>query len=131
MKKIIIYCIEDNKTGERYIGKTSTSLSQRIAKHKSRDNSTRSRPIIERGDYNFFEFATFLKGDADLFEKEIINYYDCVNKKTIGAGATERQKLNQKKYIANSPTILCECGRETKKYNLWRHKLTKVHLNGL
>ena len=66
---MIIYEIVCNQTGERYIGSTKLKLNKRMWGHRRKSNTTISKQIIIRGDYqvNIIE-------DGD-FGKEREQYY--------------------------------------------------------
>ena len=59
VRKVIIYEIVCNITGERYIGSTIDSLNRRMTVHNSKNKRCSSKIIIQRGDYNVNELESF------------------------------------------------------------------------
>lgn len=77
-----IYEIVCNITGERYVGSTTLSLSQRKANHNQSHNTTASRPIIDRGDYSVNLLENYpCNNSIELRQKEREWYerLECVN----------------------------------------------------
>jgi hypothetical protein len=78
-----IYKIVCNETGEQYFGSTTQSLSSRLYCHKQKTNPTKSKPIIERGNYNIIlceEFPCENKEQLNSRERKWIEENECVNR---------------------------------------------------
>ena len=137
----IIYCIECNITGEKYIGSTIQKLSDRIKCHCcTKYNNYRSRQIIDRNDYKYYILEEL--GDLDkkaIEDKEaehIRNTEKCVNRQ-IPNRSTKQWKLDNiekwRKYdreYKSTPTK-CECGAMSTIGTLARHRKTKIHTKRL
>lgn len=147
-----IYELVCNKTGLRYIGKTSIDLRRRLSVHKYDYNSwlngakkgkCTSGLILENGDYTINALEIVPK-DVNIFERE--GYYqstlECVNKNKSNGNASplnpeymsnyyreNKERIAAKAKIKNAQRSNCfHCGKELNKYYLPTHK-KKVHKN--
>lgn len=59
-KKITLYEIICRETGEKYIGTTARPVNKRMVQHRGAYNFTRSKGIIERGNYEVKEILSAL-----------------------------------------------------------------------
>ena len=141
VRKVIIYEIVCNITGERYIGSTIDSLNRRMTVHNSKNKRCSSKIIIQRGDYNVnelesfntkFELAQLLKEQYWMDNTENINIqraftnqkkrqkkYDTENRELIKEKRSRKRKLQV--------PINCPCGGKYKQYNKSQHFRTKKH----
>jgi hypothetical protein len=161
-----IYKIACNVTGEVYVGasksiecKTGGKKYYRLAGHKW-GNKCSSKPIIERGNYQFIVLEDNVENDL-LRDREyfyITTIKECINKNKpyiAGDGRKERncarsleayhsnpeekkQKvldyyyLNHEKIRADmNSTVACECGLSYSKGNKLRHLKSTRHINNV
>ena len=95
-----IYCIRSHQTEQLYIGSTTKTLAQRLAKHKSNMKSG-NRSVIEILQYEdaYIElielFPCNSKEELNKKEGEHIRTNNCVNKQI--AGRTLKEYLETKK----------------------------------
>jgi len=78
-----IYEIVCNLTGERYIGSTTQTLSQRLGKHRDISNVCKSKQIIDKGDYyiNLLEsYPCNNKDELRMKEREWFDKLENINK---------------------------------------------------
>jgi len=152
IRKCVIYEIVCNITGERYIGST-LNYRKRKSTHKQKDNTTESKYIILRGNFQFNEIETFnckyeltrlLKEQYYLDNTNNINKqraYTSIKKKTeyiqnyYKSNKKDRKSYNMK-YTKNnkekikeriSSIYICKCGRKIQKGNKTHHEKTKIH----
>lgn len=153
-----IYKITCNITGECYFGSTIKKPYNRLGIHKSGHNTTSSKQIIERDDYNYEVLERFYVDgakDVKLLERE--QYYitnnECVNK-TIPLSTQHdwyirnkervKDKANQyyydnrekkleyqKKHQREMGKYTCECGSVISKSNLPAHLKRQKHIKHL
>jgi hypothetical protein len=89
--KGIIYCIECNDTGDKYIGSTTTRLIERIWKHRSdvkcvdngvRNAKCKSYDMIKNNNYKYYvleELEVDTRKDLNVRERHYIENTKCVN----------------------------------------------------
>jgi hypothetical protein len=88
--KGIVYCIECNDTGDKYIGSTIKRLIERIWKHTSDanlyergiKNYCSSYPIIKNGNYKYYpleELEVETRKELGIRERHFIENTKCVN----------------------------------------------------
>jgi len=89
--KGVIYCIECNDTGDKYIGSTIRRLKERIWKHISDTNLYESgkievvctsHPIIKNGNYKYYpleELEVAARRELGIRERHFIENTKCVN----------------------------------------------------
>jgi hypothetical protein len=95
----VIYKIICNVTGEVYIGST-INLKNRMYKHKYWNN-TKSKQIIERGNYTFVvleQFEVITKLDLRKKEQEYIMNTNCVNDRNAYIDKNKYDKEYQKEH---------------------------------
>ena len=140
VRKVIIYEIVCNITGERYIGSTIRSLDERMSNHKNNQNNCESKQIINRDDYTKNELESFntkFELAQILKEQYWLDNIENINKRR----AFTNEKKYQKKYhyehkehrrIKDSmrnlkPPIKCPCGGQYKPRNKCQHFRTIKH----
>lgn len=152
MNKGTIYKIHCNITGEDYYGST-TNLTKRISKHKSKENNCSSKQIIDRGDYEFIILQEVFynnKTELHMIEADYINNNPCVNilrpyvpveeqKENIRVYQREYQKQEKFKiyaknyyhnYYASAEIKYCICGSSYKtESDRRKHEKSKKHQN--
>jgi hypothetical protein len=69
-KKITLYEIICGETGEKYIGTTEQTVASRMVQHKGAYNFTRSKQIIQRGNYEVKEILSALLCNREKKELE-------------------------------------------------------------
>jgi len=153
-----IYKIVCDTTGQVYIGSTITKrLCDRLAKHKSEYNNyiignRKYKPsnfdILKNNNYKIVLLENYsCKSKDELFskEREYIDKIECINinrptiteeerhqtnlKKDRLYKERNRQKLRDYKREVDKIKIICECGCESTKGHLSRHKKSKKHLS--
>ena len=151
-----IYKIICNITNECYYGQ-SNGKSNRLNGHTCKCNKTMSKPIIERGNYQFIIIENDIIDDILLTEREYyyITNFDCVNKTipyTINDSRVMRHRKEEKEryysnqehlqkksneyYLKNSESIsekrkvpiICECGKVYTIGNKIRHLKSICHI---
>ena len=129
IRKCVIYEIVCNITGERYIG--STISRSRKTNHKGIYNSTSSKQIISRKNYQYNKLEIFYcRYELSLLLKE--QYY-LDNLSNINQQRAITLKKHRKIEQANSRKrnmsikYLCKCGRKVRKDSKWRHEKSKIH----
>jgi hypothetical protein len=156
IRKVIIYEIVCNDTGERYIGSTIQKFNCRKNSHISKTNNTSSRKITNRENYNFnvldsfntrFELCKLLKEQYYIDNTKNINklraidlYKNFKNKynRNLYQKDKDRIKLRHKNYekenreminrrARNLIPIICPCGGKYKSYSKSKHLKTLRH----
>ena len=96
-----IYCIRSHQTEQIYIGSTTQTLAQRMAKHKNITNGCRSEQILEYQDAYIELIELFpcnSKEELNKKEGEHIRIKNCVNKNIPCRTEKERyQDIKEKK----------------------------------
>ena len=84
MNKMIIYKATNKMNGKIYIGKTTTSLKQRMSEHKRRSKSSKTgfHSAIQKYGFNNFDFEIIFECDdikiLNQKEIELISLYDTI-----------------------------------------------------
>ena len=101
----IVYILECNITGDRYIGSTMISLEERYGRHR-RDKSCVSRYIIERGNHSVRALEVVDTSDRrqlEIREQYWMDNYDCINHKRAYTSDEQRKEqvreLNRQYHI--------------------------------
>ncbi len=142
--KGVIYCIECNDTGDKYIGSTITRLIERIWKHISDANLYErgkkevvctSYPIISNGNYKYYpleELDINEKRELGIKERHFIENTKCVNYVIPTRSKYESDKAYYIKNIEAIDTrrkarVDCECGGHYKVNDKSKHLKSKKH----
>ena len=133
VKKVIIYEIVCNITGERYIGSSFRSLNFRLYEHIDKDNTTSSKQIINRGDYTEteleifytrFKLARLLKEQYWMDNTENINIKRAYTSKKLRNQLRKKERDKRKLQVS----IKCPCGGQYKHSFKAKHFKTKRHM---
>jgi len=93
----ITYCIVCNITGEKYYGSSKQTLEQRLSKHKCKSNTSYSKQIIVRNDYDIYKLGEYdTIEEAEMKEKWYIDNKECINKHRVRLTDEERKEYNIK-----------------------------------
>jgi hypothetical protein len=145
IRKVIIYEIVCNETGDRYIGSTIKKLNHRILNHCDDKNKCKSIKIINRNNYKVnelekfntrFELCVLLKEQYYIDNTININYKRALDlfkknrKLYLNNWRNENKTINKKKrqiIRKNQVSINCNCGGSYKHRNKSKHLQTKRH----
>jgi len=143
-----IYKLWCHETDEIYIGSTTVPLSKRLGQHKYPNYTASSRILFEKSNNVMIElieeYPCENKDQLTKREGELIRQLDCVNKRIEGR---TKQEYGKKRYEENhdkffqyrqdnrnkirekqNQKIVCECGCETSRSNLAKHKRSNKHI---
>ena len=143
-----IYQIVCNETGEIYVGSTVQDLEIRLRTHKTSANACCSKQIIDRNNYYIELLETYpcnSQFELDRKEGEYQRVIECINHRIAGRTRKEWEQdnkealaKNKREYYQNNKetfkardnkVVICECGIESTKQNIARHKRSKKHIN--
>ena len=148
-----IYHIVCNITGQTYYGSTVQRISQRMNGHRKKDHKCVSKPIIERGDYHYGLVEDYKCENSEqlrMRERYYVDNNDCVNKNSPIRTKEEKisyfkayheankDKIRERKKREyetnkdkisehNNEKVICECGCEISRTNLYVHRKRKFH----
>lgn len=117
-----LFCLD---TGKFYIGSTQ-NLRTRINKHKSKNQDTTSRIIIDKNNYIFLilqEGFYVNKDHLEIIETTYIEKLDCVNKNR----SISTREEESKRYREKNKEIVLEKTKEWRKNN--QEKVKELHRN--
>ena len=116
-----IYKIVDNTNGNVYIGQTTQTLKQRLARHRC-DKTCTSRDIIKNGDY---EIILIEETDDKTRERYWILNTECINIQVPGRTQRERDEENidkvikyKEKYYENNKELCIKRAKEHRQQNI-------------
>jgi len=104
-----IYKIVCNDTNEVYYGSTCQYLCNRKTCHKDSKNICRSRPIIDRGNWDIVlveHFPCNSKEELLMRERYYVDNNECINKFRPIISKEELKELKHESYIRNRETYL-------------------------
>lgn len=110
-----IYKLWCHETDDIYIGSTIQSLSQRLAKHKSKSNKCNSHVLFEKSNNVMIElienYPCENRDELNRREGELIRKNNCVNKSIAGRTQKEYNQDNRE-YIAEKQKQYREANRD-------------------
>ena len=127
VRKVIIYEIVCNITGQRYIGSTIRSLDERMSKHRNKLNCE-SKIIINRGNYTKNELESFntrFELAGLLKEQYYMDNIENINKRRAFINFEKYKKATNSRRPKQS--IKCPCGGKYKYVNKSRHLKSIKH----
>ena len=142
-----IYKLVCNTNNLTYYGSTTQPLSKRLHQHKCKINQkVKSCKNFDPNNIQIFLVENYKCENKEQLikkEREYIEKYECVNinipgreikeyyqdnKEHIKDNVSKWVNNNKERIKTNNINIVCECGKELKKYEMPRHKKTKTHL---
>ena len=142
-----IYKLVCNTNNLTYYGSTTQPLNKRLHQHKDKiKRKIKSCKNFDPNNIQIFLVENFKCDNKEQLikkEREYIEKYECVNlsipgrkmkeyyqdnKEHIKNKVSKWVKNNKERIQKNNMYIVCECGKEIKKYEMPRHKKSKKHL---